>query len=180
MARFEVVRNGGGLGRQRLVHGLICTGLLGWGAVCAGNAWAADMDSRCDFRASLPGAPATAQTVVQIVLSPRMPYALHEWRRMAASAQAAGFEVSTWRDPRVPKAEWLAAVDIAELPELRTAPILPLELAKACGVLNHAPATVLARCSHGHPWPILGVMPDAAWLQLLDARRIDLEQAPCP
>ncbi|MBK6868510.1 MAG: hypothetical protein IPG98_11520 [Burkholderiales bacterium] len=138
------------------------------------------MNSRCDFSADLPGAPATAQTIAQIVLSPRMPYALREWRRMAASARAAGFQVSAWRDPRVPEAEWQAAVGVAELPELRTAPILPMELAKACGVLNHAPATVLARCGHGHPWPILGVMPDAAWLQLLDARRIDLEQVPCP
>ena len=161
------------------LRGLVCSGLLGWGAAWAGGTFAGDINPRCDFSTGRSGVALPAQAVVHVVLSPRMPYALREWRRMAASARVAGFPVVAWRDPRVPEAEWQAAIDAAELPELRAAPALALDVAAACQMLNHAPATVVARCGRGHPWPILGVMPDVAWLQLLDARRADLEQVPC-
>lgn len=136
--------------------------------------------AECDFGAGLPSGAAGALPVVQIVLSPRMPYALQEWRRMAAAARGAGFRVQPWRDPRVPDAEWQAAVAAAGLPELRDAPALEPSAAQACRVLNHAPAAIVARCGQGHAWPILGVMPDRAWVQLLNARRADLEAVPCP
>ena len=137
------------------------------------------MQAECDFGHATDTLDALPQTVVQVVLSPRMPYALKEWRRMEAAARQAGFRVMAFRDPRVPDAEWQDAVMAANLPELRDVPVVALAAARACGVLNHAPATVVARCGRVHPWPILGVMPDQAWLHLLKARSAGLETGSC-
>lgn len=136
------------------------------------------VQARCNF-GNAPVSGAAAPTVVQMVLSPRMPYALQEWRRMAAVAREAGFQVASFRDPRVPEAEWQDAVAAAGLPELRQTPPLDLEAGQACQVLNHAPATIVARCGRAHAWPILGVMPDQMWLDLLNSRRAALKALPC-
>lgn len=117
---------------------------------------------------------------VWMLLSPRMPYALQEWPRLARVARAAGFAVRAWRDPRVPQDEWLAAVQAMGHEALRHAPPLPEAQARALGLLNHAPSSAVLRCGQAHPWPILGVMPDAAWRQLLLARAEALETLPCP
>ena len=59
------------------------------------------------------------------------------------------------------------------------APALDPDTGRACQVLNHSPATIVVRCGRAHPWPILGVMPDAAWHGLLQARRTELEAVSC-
>lgn len=112
-----------------------------------------------------------------MVLSPRMVYSLAEWRRMRAVAAGAGFVVVVARDPRVPLTEWASAVDAAGLPEIGAAPPVDVELAGRCGLLNHFPSTLVGRCGRPHPWPILGVMPDAAWRSLIVQRR---EAIACP
>ena len=160
-------------------------GGLAWSTVAGAGMLRAEVEpvsiaqAECDFGAGSQSGDAEVWPVVHIVLSPRMPYALQEWRRMAAAAHGAGFRVLAWRDPRLPDAEWQAAVAAAGLPELRDAPALELSAAQVCGVLNHAPAAIVSRCGQGHAWPILGVMPDRAWVQLLHARRADLEAVPC-
>ncbi|MFT3779879.1 MAG: hypothetical protein QM772_16710 [Ottowia sp.] len=106
-----------------------------------------------------------------VVLSPRMVYALIEWPRMREAAVSAGFSVTVARDPRVPPSEWSSAVEAAGLPELSAAPRVDADLAGSCGLLNHFPSTLVGRCGRPHPWPILGVMPDAAWRSLLVQRR---------
>jgi len=112
-----------------------------------------------------------------VVLSPRMVYAFKEWRRMSGVAAAAGFAVVAVRDPRVPQSEWLSAVHAAGLPELASVPEVDADQAGHCGLLNHFPSTLVGRCGHPHPWPILGVMPSAPWLSLLMQRR---EAIACP
>lgn len=116
----------------------------------------------------------TEPAAVRMVLSPRMPYALQEWRRMRRVAEAAGFAVSALRDPRVPDAEWQAAVRALDLAELARAAVLDEPTARALGVLHHAPSSIVERCGVRHPWPILGVMPDAAWRDLLRQRALAL------
>ncbi|MDO5626475.1 MAG: hypothetical protein Q4G71_17535 [Pseudomonadota bacterium] len=108
--------------------------------------------------------------MVMVLLSPRMVYALLEWPRMQRVAQEAGFAVKVWRDPRVPDAEWQEAVHASGQAEMLAAPPMPAPLATACGLLNHAPAAVVSWQGRVHPWPIQGVMPDAAWLAVLRAR----------
>ena len=114
-----------------------------------------------------------------VVLSPRMPYALKEWPRMAAVAQQDGWRVQAFRDPGVPDDEWLAATELGDLRSWRTLPVMDLVAGQACGMLNHAPTALVARCGRVHPWPIWGVMPDAAWRHVLASRRADLEATPC-
>lgn len=116
---------------------------------------------------------------VMMVLSPRMPYALREWRRMRQAASDAGFEVLAMRDPRVPDAEWQAAVRALGLAELSEIPVLQEDLAVRLGVLHHAPSSIVTRCGIRHPWPILGVMPDSQWTYLLRQRAMVLGAGPC-
>ncbi|HOB65687.1 hypothetical protein [Ottowia sp.] len=89
---------------------------------------------------------------------------------MADAARQAGFDVVAYRDARVLPAEWQAAVGSRGLVELRDVPVLDADVAAACGMLNHTPAAIVARCGRAHPWPILGVMPVATWRQVLQAR----------
>ncbi len=128
--------------------------------------------------AALPAATGTPS--VHVLLSPRMPYALKEWRRMADVARQAGFRVAAYRDPRVPLPEWRAAVSAEGLDALLTLAPLDLNSAQSCDMLNHAPTAVVARCGHVHPWPVRGVMPESAWRHVLAARLADLETLPCP
>ncbi len=123
--------------------------------------------------ASRHGHPMAAS--VKIVLSPRMPFALKEWPRMKAVAESAGYQVVGLRDPRVPDAEWAAAVEAVGAPELMHLPKIDEAYAVRLGVLNHAPASLLTCMGKTHPWPILGVMPDLAWLAVLRARASQLE-----
>lgn len=122
---------------------------------------------------SLHGHPTVVS--VTIVLSPRMPYALKEWPRMKAVAQSVGYQVVGLRDPRVPEAEWAAAVESVGDSELMNLPKIDEAYAARLGVLNHAPASLLTCKGKTHPWPILGVMPDSAWLAVLRARASQLE-----
>lgn len=126
-----------------------------------------------------PYVPIGRGSAVLVVLSPRMPYALQRWPAMEAKARGLGFTAHALRDPRVALAEWRAAVDAMALPALRCIPALELALARQLGVLHHAPSSLVAHCGHLHPWPILGVMPDDAWAQLLQHRRAQLEEQAC-
>ena len=116
---------------------------------------------------------------LMMVLSPRMPYALKEWRRMSRVAEQAGFKVLVVRDPRVPLSEWEAAVRAVEEPELVHVSVIEQAQAEALGALNHSPASVVSQCKKSHPWPILGVMPDGPWLSVLRARESQLAQSVC-
>ena len=120
-----------------------------------------------------------AQTAVMVVLSPRMPYALQEWRRMKKAAEDAGYRVTGLRDPRVPLSEWMDAVQASEDMELTQMPAIDEDQATTWGLLNHIPASVVTRCGKTHPWPVLGVMPDAAWLEVLHSRTSQLGAAAC-
>lgn len=150
--------------------------LLGWGA--AVSVQAQGMDRPCQG-AFILDAPLSAHPTVWMVLSPRMPYALQEWPRMRQAARSIGFDVVALRDPRVPDLEWRAALEVADLPELVSAPPVDEVQAARLGVLNHAPASVVTYCGCWHPWPVLGVMPDQAWLTLLRARQADLSTESC-
>lgn len=89
---------------------------------------------------------------------------------MKAVAESAGFQVLGLRDPRVPDGEWDAAVEAVRAPELMHVAKVDAALAAGLGILNHAPASLLACHGKIHPWPVLGVMPDSAWLAVLRAR----------
>lgn len=123
-------------------------------------------------------APAALDTpILHMLLSPRMPYALLEWPRMQRLAQQQGLAVQPWRDPRVPLAEWQAASRAAGLPALAHIPAMHEARAALFGLLHHAPSSLVGRCTPApepacrwHPWPILGVMPNAHWLGLLQHR----------
>jgi hypothetical protein len=104
-----------------------------------------------------------------------MVYALREWPRLRDQAQAAGFDVHGLRDPRVPEAEWQSAVMAAGLPELATWPVSSVTGWPGTPVRNHWPMAWVRWQGRTHPWPILGVMPDGAWLQLLRERQEDLQ-----
>lgn len=119
------------------------------------------------------------RTQVMMVLSPRMPYALKEWRRMSRIAEEAGYKVVTVRDPRVPLDEWEAAVRVVAEPELMHAPVIEQAQAESMGALNHSPASLVSRCAQTHPWPVLGVMPDGPWLAVLRARESQLARTIC-
>lgn len=119
--------------------------------------------------------PQAARAQLLVVLSPRMVYALREWPRLRDQAQAAGFDVHGVRDPRVPEAEWHAAVAAAGLSELAAWPAARLTDWPGTQVRNHWPMAWVRWQGRSHPWPILGVMPDAAWLQLLRERLEDLQ-----
>lgn len=122
-----------------------------------------------------------ARPTVHVLLSPRMPYALQEWARMRGLALTAGFEVAAYRDPRVPQAEWQAAVArAAGADSLGALPPLDLQRARACDLLNHSPTAVVAHCGRVHAWPVRGVMPDEAWRHVLAARLASLQALPCP
>lgn len=122
---------------------------------------------------------AREQTSVMMVLSPRMPYALKEWPRMRNVAENAGFKVMGVRDPRISTEEWVGAVQAAAVPDLMQAPVMDQSQAAELGVLNHAPASLVVRCGRAHPWPVLGVMPNEAWLSLLQVREMDLKKMTC-
>ena len=131
----------------------------------------------CDAVWAAAGLHEMPEDSLLVVLSPRMVYALTEWPRMREAAAAVGFSVTVVRDPRVPPSEWFSAVDAAGLPELAEVSKADADLAGRCGLLNHSPSALVGRCGRPHPWPILGVMPSAAWRSLIVQRR---EAITCP
>lgn len=161
--------------RGTLVAGLLLQAVAasGWAAMPEATAHA------CPSAAQSRWLPVASETAVLMLLSPRMPWALQEWPRMLQTAQQAGFDVHPMRDPRVPVPEWLAATHRAGLPELDCVPALDRQQAIDLGTLHHAPTSIVAHCGRLHPWPILGVMPDSAWLDLLQQRLAQLKKQPC-
>lgn len=139
-----------------------------------------DRDSVCTTAAGAPAASASgaARPTLLVVLSPRMVYALREWPRLRDGALAMDFDVQGLRDPEVPAAEWRAAAAVAGLPELATWPPVSLSDWPGARVRNHWPMAWVRWQGRTHPWPILGVMPDAAWSQLLRQRLEDLQACP--
>ena len=122
---------------------------------------------------------ARPQAIAWVVLSPRMPYALAEWPRMRRLAENAGFAMRPFRDPRVTDEEWARAIHAVGLTELSDADAMPADYSSKYGLLNHAPATLVWRCGQAHPWPILGVMPDTPWIEVLRARASWLKEQAC-
>jgi hypothetical protein len=153
--------------------------VIGGGAADA--AAAAPSIQTCPWSAAAFKAASAPRTpVVLMTLSPHMVYSFLEWRRMRAVAVAEGFCVIPARDPHVPQAEWLQAVNQAHLPELRDAPSLADLGVPQAFFFNHAPTSQVWLCGRGHPWPIFGVMTDIGWRRSLRARLADLErEAPC-
>ena len=155
----------------------VCAGFLLAGA-CLTSVHAAESTTRGETGSC--GGPTLAvrhaddTSTLLTVLSPRMVYALLEWPRMRDAAIAEGFQVVATRDPRVPDAEWRAAVQAAGLHELAAVPSIDAEAAARCGLLNHFPSSLVIRCGRTHPWPILGVMPERAWRSVLAQRRESL------
>lgn len=96
---------------------------------------------------------------------------------MRTAAERAGFQVIALRDPQVPLPEWQAGARAAGQPDLQGLPALEHAAATQCRLLNHAPSALVGRCGQIHTWPVLGVMPDGAWLAVLQQRR---EAIPCP
>ena len=92
---------------------------------------------------------------------------------MQAAAEAEGFVVMAWRSPLVPQAEWRSAVaqagwarDFSEL--------VPTVCMAWLGRPNHFPYSLVIAQGRVHPWPIWGVLPDAAWVDSLQCRRVAL------
>jgi len=144
-------------------------------AATVAQAGGVDSAQACRVVWAVVGAP-TGRDALLVVLSPRMPYALQEWPRMRDAATAEGFQVIASRDPRVPLPEWDAAVVASGRADLTTAPAVDADAAARCGLFNHFPSALVGRCGQVHSWPVLGVMPDAAWLEVLRRRR---ESMPC-
>lgn len=107
--------------------------------------------------------------VLLSVLSPRMVYSMTEWPRMRAAAEAAGFVVMTWRSPLVSDAEWGSAVARAAWVDDHSVPV-PGACVHWLGRPNHFPYSRVVVRDEFHPWPIWGVLPDAAWIESLRCR----------
>lgn len=99
------------------------------------------------------------------LLSPRMVYSLLGWPRMQREAEALGFQVQAWRDPRVPAAEWRAALGAEMLSDWRTISLetLPAECLAHWLPIDHLPLARVVWREQVHMWPIWGVMPPDAW-----------------
>ncbi|PKO30465.1 MAG: hypothetical protein CVU36_08595 [Betaproteobacteria bacterium HGW-Betaproteobacteria-9] len=117
--------------------------------------------------------------VVIMLLSPRMVYTLLEWTRMRQAAEALGYRVLSWKDPRVPEAEWRAA--LGSPAATTTDPEALLAMPPQCDSLwrgmNHSPMSFVLLESHLHPWAVWGVMPEEAWSEALRFRVLALRRA---
>jgi hypothetical protein len=103
--------------------------------------------------------------LVVAVLSPRMVYSLLEWPNMAREAEALGFRVRAWRDPRVPEGEWRQA--LSSLAYLRAGVLDPEPLPSDClnrwAPIDHLPLAQILLDRQLHSWPLWGVMTPDAW-----------------
>ena len=120
-----------------------------------------------------------SKPVVIMLLSPRMVYSLLEWARMRQTAEALGYRVLSWKDPRVPEAEWRAA--LGSPAATTTDPEALLAMPAQCDSLwrgmNHSPMSFVLLESHLHPWAVWGVMPEEAWSEALRFRLLALRRA---
>lgn len=142
--------------------------------------WRAVRAMTAEEHACFVGTPTDAsKPVVVILLSPRMVYSLLEWARMRQTAEALGYRVQSWKDPRVPEAEWRAA--LASPAARTTDPDALLAMPAQCDSLwrgmNHSPMSLVLLGSHLHPWPVWGVMPEEAWSEALRFRLLALRRA---
>ena len=119
------------------------------------------------------------QPTVVVVLSPRMPYALQEWPRMHAVAKKLGLRVVPLRAPGVSTEEWRDAVMVKGMRSLLGISAVDEPFAERRGLLNHTPAALVGRCGVVHAWPILGVMPDVAWVSVIRSRLAALPKGRC-
>ncbi|HAX19647.1 MAG TPA: hypothetical protein DCY64_05115 [Hydrogenophaga sp.] len=120
-----------------------------------------------------------SKPVVVMLMSPRMVYSLLEWARMRQTAEALGYRVLSWKDPRVPEAEWRAA--LGSPAATTTDPEALLAMPAQCDSLwrgmNHSPMSFVLLESHLHPWAVWGVMPEEAWSEALRFRLLALRRA---
>ena len=90
---------------------------------------------------------------------------------MRRAAQAAGFATVSLRDPRIGVREWQAATRAAGVPAaLRLRRLQSPALIDQFGALNHFPIALVQSGQRRHPWPVLGVMSDAAFVSVLRQR----------
>lgn len=142
--------------------------------------WRAVRAMTAEERECFAGSPTDAdKPVVVMLLSPRMVYTLLEWTRMRQAAEALGYRVLGWKDPRVPEAEWRAA--LASPSATTTDPDALLAMPAQCDSLwrgmNHSPMGFVLSGAHLHPWPVWGVMPEEAWSEALRFRLLALRRA---
>ncbi len=105
-----------------------------------------------------------------------MVLSMGEWPRLRMVAAREGFEVQAVRSPDVPQREWDDAVERSawssdDRVAVRSAPAACHSWLRS---LNHFPHGVVMHGPQTHPWPILGVMPDQAWIDSLAFRRAAL------
>lgn len=116
---------------------------------------------------------------VVALLSPRMVYSLQAWPRMKSEAEALGFRVAAWRDPRIPEIEWRAALDTEALSRSNSVEVEALQ--EGCLAqwmpIDHVPLTRVLWRGHVHRWPVWGVMTSQAWEETLRNRLASLKGA---
>jgi hypothetical protein len=124
--------------------------------------------------------PPSSQGTVVMVISPRMVYSMGEWPRMRGLAEAAGFQVVTWRSPDLLPGEWAQAVQtLSWSPSMRDAiEEVPPACAPVLGTVNHFPYSVVIAHNRIHSWPIWGVLSDEAWATSLAHRLNALSPVP--
>jgi len=118
------------------------------------------------------------QPLVIMLLSPRMVYTLLEWSRMRQVAEALGYRVLSWKDPRVPDAEWQAALvsSASTMTDPDALHAMPIGCQSLWRGVNHSPMSFVLLGAHLHPWPVWGVMPDEAWRETLEFRLLALRR----
>jgi hypothetical protein len=98
---------------------------------------------------------------------------------MKQAAEILGYRVLTWKDPRVPEAEWRAALTspAARMNDPDALHAMPSNCPLIWHGVNHSPTSFVLLGSHIHPWPVWGVMPDEAWREALHFRWLALQRA---
>ena len=117
--------------------------------------------------------------VLVTVLSPKMVYSMTEWPRMRAMAETEGFDVVAWRSHALSEREWEGATTRARwrASDIDGVSAGPVACAAWLGSPNHFPYSLVIERGRAHPWPIWGVLPDAAWVESLRFRRRALASA---
>jgi hypothetical protein len=142
--------------------------------------WRAVRAMTAEERVCFVGSPTEAnKPVVIMLLSPRMVYTLLEWTRMRRAAEALGFRVLSWKDPRVPEAEWQSALasPVATTTDPEALLAMPAQCDSLWRGMNHSPMSFVLLGAHLHPWPVWGVMPEEAWSEALRFRLLALRRA---
>lgn len=117
--------------------------------------------------------------VVVAVLSPRMVYSMTEWPRMRAAAEAEGFDAVAWWAPDLADDEGAVAAEQAgwSAHEIAHLVRVPDACTGSLGHANHYPYSRVLYRGRLHAWPILGVMPNQAWVDSLHWRLRSLQQS---